>query len=261
MNDKVNNLVEVRDDDEVSRLLASLPRVEAPDDFLFGVKARIARRRTARVTWLSLRNVLAASAFVLIAFAVGIMYIIRSGSTTPSDIDAVSSTKNDITPKPDLRSINERDQSSPGSANLVVTRSEPDRTAASVPAEARSSNANRGTSVDLAAGSSTRIYPKGVGPNTASPQKAHDLQRERTFSAIEILDQLGAGTESSESGIRVTAIRENSIAAKSGLRKGDIVEAINKKPVSGKTTFSGQTSGSSVTVRRDGTSFEVGLKP
>jgi len=56
-------------------------------------------------------------------------------------------------------------------------------------------------------------------------------------------------------------VKKGSSAERSGLRAGDVVEGINDKPVSDKTSFNGKFAGKSVQVRRDGKIVRIDLKP
>jgi membrane-associated protease RseP (regulator of RpoE activity) len=77
--------------------------------------------------------------------------------------------------------------------------------------------------------------------------------------AKNVLTLIGVTATFNASGWNAVSVRVNSIAAHSGLRAGDVIEAINDQPVNEKTAFANRSILRSVRVRRDGKSIQVDL--
>jgi membrane-associated protease RseP (regulator of RpoE activity) len=75
-----------------------------------------------------------------------------------------------------------------------------------------------------------------------------------------ILDFVGIKASATEMGWIVNSVGKNTVAERSGVRAGDLIEAINGSPVTDGTLFSGSFMGKSVRVKRGGELVEINLK-
>jgi len=249
------------ENDPVRSLLGELKRVEAPGDFDFRVKARIASGRPAErsASWLpAMARVAVPLALLLVIggfFGYNALYPTNNVAVAP-----VVETQS-VLPVPDRKPV----ELAPAPSNDVVAKvneSKPvvtDSTVITKPTEKRivaAGPANKlpgGGSVDRASRISTTIRPKDPDPNHVGLPKGMDGAA--GVSARDILSRIGAGVDASG---KVGSVKQNSIADRSGLKAGDVVEAIDGQNVNEKTTFN--STGKSVRIRRGGTSLQIDLK-
>jgi len=254
----------IQDSDEaqISGLLGSLKRVEAPGDFGFRVRARIASARpsTGRGSWLPASAAVAAPLGLVLAVG---GYFTMTTIYSPATVSppAVADLRPAELPPLDVIDRNFVGESAPDVAALgpgteqspmVVQPREIDRAIVARPSVKRtgshlpSSDPGGGSEV-LASGIVNEIPPKGSnnGRNPADP-------------ARDVLSTMGADVGS---GWTLGNVKKGSSAERSGLKAGDVVEAINDKPVSDKTSFNGKFAGKSIRVRRDGKTVRIDLKP
>ena len=264
----------IQDSDEarISGLLGSLKRVEAPGDFGFRVKARIASARpsTGRGSWLPASAAIAAP--LGLALAVG-GYFTMTTVYSPATVSppALADIRPAELPPIEVIDRNFVAESEPSVA-AIETSSEPspvtqppeiERAVVIKPSVRRTSSHAPslnpgGGSMDITSGIGTEIMPKGSnqnGRNSADPT-ANGVNG--SLPAKDVLSSIGADVGS---GWTVGNVKKGSSAERSGLRAGDVVEGINDKPVSDKTSFNGKFAGKSVQVRRDGKTVRIDLKP
>ena len=260
----------------VAGLLGSLPRVEAPNDFDFRVKARIAAGRPARVSWFP--------TVVRVAIPLGLVlsvggYFGYQAVYQPASVEvaAVANTPaNSFAQRqPSIEASTPNSPSTLSSdsinAEKMVTKpqSVDDKMVASVsnsqirtpdPSNASVSDDRRGGSFDISHSDSKKVYPKGVDPRRRVLVTPREFEQPGAISAKDVLTQFGADVVYSGSGWRVADVKDNSAAQKAGLKSGDVVEAINDLPLNEKTSFKGQFSGKSIRLKRDGATVLVDLK-
>jgi membrane-associated protease RseP (regulator of RpoE activity) len=275
----------------VAKLLASLKRIEAPGDFNFAVRSRIARARNAgaRPIFNGLRRLIPAAIPVALLLAAGAFYIVRESGTevgsvapplaagadfaaaptqaaVPADAEQTISGGGSGASKADFGSIQPPTpaDSTASAANAKAVAGSSIRAGRTVEPNrfpndsAGREAASRGGSYVEAAKRGKIALPRGFTANPIIKQLPADVASDGAINVRDVLDRLGA--EAGED-LTISSVRENSIAAKAGLKAGDRIEAINGKPVNAKTSYRGQFDGNSVTVRRDGKAAEVILKP
>jgi C-terminal processing protease CtpA/Prc len=76
-----------------------------------------------------------------------------------------------------------------------------------------------------------------------------------------VLEFVGVRADFSNLGWKVKSVDSNSMAERSGVKAGDLIEAINGLPVTDGTQFSGSFTGKNLRVKRDGKTVEIDLKP
>ncbi|MGI8812193.1 MAG: PDZ domain-containing protein [Pyrinomonadaceae bacterium] len=262
-----------RDDRQVADLLGTLPRVEAPKDFDFRLKARMAQGRpSAAAAPFSLPVWLKFAAPTALLFIVGVFYFalpirdagpkgneITAQAASPMPVVAVTPT---IAPAPEIASVQP-----PISAPVTPSHLRPERIAVAqrtsmqkaMPARPAADANDGGGSIDRAVrGTSTTILPRGINTtpvNTAVTPPG--FANAPNVSVRDVFSQLGVDAEYSNGWV-VKNVRAHSVAGTAGLRSGDVIEAIDDKPIS-EVNEKGAFNGRAITVRRDGRSVKLTL--
>ena len=257
------------DSQRVVELLGSLQRVEAPSNFEFGMRAKMAagapERRSSLLTIL---KVAAPLSLVLVVVTLVLLY---------------GSWRNDVTvagptTEPTMNSIPEN-----ALRAAVPSIPEPERNsniAAAPPAQNRSVSdeirptlaindrrptrrIRRGGSLDQPGGASTdsMVNPAPVinPPDIPSGGSANSNSGQPDVPVSEVLGVLGISADRADGVWKVKSVSNGSLAKKSGIQSGDVIEAIDGQLLSGKTTLKGASSGKTCRVRRDGKPIEVKL--
>jgi membrane-associated protease RseP (regulator of RpoE activity) len=240
-------------DERISQLLGSLKRVETPRDFGFRVKGRIAARRQmkGRRLWLPASAAVAAPLGLVLAvggyFALTTVYspVTVQAPQIAEVIPAALPLTDVVVPSAPIvaraetsdNSVNETDDAQYRPANHVIV-SQP---------SVRRTNSSRVTS---------------IGPGGGSYVEASRESREinALLGTRDVLAKIGADANLSGASWTVNSVRQNSSAERSGLKAGDVVEAVNDQPLNANTSFNGKFAGKTVRVRRDGKVVQIDLK-
>ena len=258
------------EDDPVSRLLGGLKRVEAPGDFDFRVKARIAAGRPVDRTasWLpnAVRFAVPLGLLLLIGgyFGFNALYSFNKVDVPPiaevrSTIAApvIGAQSNESVTLPANPVIAERVEIKPTGTDSKINTGSPEKRIVSFkPSEGQPG----GGSYDEARRTPRQFYPKGIDPNRKL-LVPKDFEGNTRVAAKNILSFIGIDAVYSGSSWKVGLVKQNSIAERSGMKAGDVIEAINDLPLTEKTAFGNKFSGKSIRVRRDGKSMQIDLKP
>lgn len=272
-------------DEKVRRMLASLKQVEAPKDFEFRLKARIASARPkAYQTSYKRRLAFALPAFASIAVSAFVVLNMNS-SGNPERISS-------ITPATALSNF-AQPQNSPGefivAANTTVNKSPEDIpdadsnaqirkdekselsfTAVKLPEKPRNEIPKPASKVNRdGAGSKVRaltvieaIGPKGINLNpNANVDTPPDFNREKSFSVQELLSPLGVEVVAAENGKwKVKNVSRNSPAERSGIKADDIIETLDGKKLSGSSVRGKKIEVKKLGVKRAGAQVEINLQ-
>lgn len=239
-------------DEQISKMLGGLKRVDAPGDFNFRVTGRIAARQPVKKVgwWASPVRLAVPLAFLLLVggyFGFNALYSadkmgvapvaeIQPTNFTP-DPPAIPNEDSVVLPQNEVVTVG-TDPKQPGSADKEQI----------LHGKTPGSDRRRGGSIDVAGSENRLIYPRGVNPNAQLKVK-------------NLLEIIGVKAVFSRSGWRVDAVTENNIAARSGVKTGDMIEAINDQRLTEKTSFGNRFTGKSLNVLRDGKSLHIELKP
>lgn len=260
----------------VAGLLGTLPRVEAPNDFNFRVKARIAAGRPVRVSWLPTAARVAVPLGLVLS--VGGYFGYRSifqpaanDAVIVSNFNSASAPQPQTTPEIVSANITTETTGDSNSARLTVKPpTVDDKTLSSIGpvtdprvdligGDRRTTAKPRGGSIDESVKESKTIFPRGLNPHNRVLVKPRDFDGPGSITAKDLLTQFGADVVYSGNGWRIAAVKENSTAQKAGLKNGDVVEAINDQTLGEKTSFKGQFSGKSIRLKRDGATVTIDL--
>ncbi|MEQ1644505.1 MAG: hypothetical protein ABL959_13740 [Pyrinomonadaceae bacterium] len=257
-------------EEKVAAMLGSLKRVDAPADFDFRVRARIAQGRPAgaRTSWFPTFARVAAPAVMLAAvggyFGYSALYqsdevyvaeVVESGSTINSR--PASSSENVQPSEPVAKNTPDGILSEPAE-NVIEDRMTFGKDA-NVTREVKAIPANRRPSTDLNQGGS-REDAQGI-TNTISISPVANTGDSRptnarvSLSVLEVFGAMGIRASFSGTGWRVSSASGRAAAA--GLKTGDIIETVNGKSVGANTVFDEKFVGSAVRVKRDGITINI----
>jgi hypothetical protein len=250
-------------DEQISKMLGGLKRVDAPGDFNFRVTGRIAAGQPSKkAAWWA--NPARLAVPLVLLFLVGgyfgfnaIYSTDKIGVSPVAEIQPTNFTPDQpVAPRDDSVVIPQNeiavvgtDPKPPGAAEkpvIVLPRK-----------DVRPDNPGGGSRVE-ALSESRKIYPKGVNPD---PVGIKALGTGSQLKVKDLLEIIGVKAVFSRSGWRVDAVTENNIAARSGVKTGDVIEAINDQRLKEKTSFGNRFTGKSLNVLRDGKSLHIELKP
>jgi hypothetical protein len=271
------------DDAKVCQMLDALARVDAPKDFDFRLKARIASRKSQdfkpRLSPILLYAApLGLLIAVLAAVVINNLYSVDSRTTVPQVADNFT--------KPTIERINATESSQPGEKTIAASSSN-QTNSVNPPANPEDSDKiltsprdselavnpkNRksekfdsnsgGGSKDFAATNPGNIKPKGL--NDIKPREApKNFIVANPISVKEVLSVIGIEATFSDKKWKVESVRQNSQASSSGIRPNDVIEAIDESVLSNETiapSATGTFSGKKLIVVRGAEKIEIKLQ-
>lgn len=256
--------------EQVGALLGSLKRVEAPGDFDFKVRARIAKGRpsTSPGSWLP--------ASVKLAMPLGLMLMVGGYFA----FNAVYSPENANVPVvAEIPAANPQPMPfAPVIERPVLTSNQTVAAVTDVKAQETGDNTKslragirktsnstrstepRGGSVDSAVREGKTIFPAGANTVVKSPETPEPVFPAR-ITAKDSLKNMGITATFAAGGWKVESVAADSTAGRSGVKVGDTIEALNGKRLAEKATFDSGSDAKGVRVRRDGRTMIVDLRP
>lgn len=249
--------------DEVGELLGTLKRVDAPGDFDVRVRARIAKGRPAAGrSWPLVLARIGAPAAVLIALG---GYFGWSVLNQPVNVPAVADVQQPAQIEPSVREPIGQAPIAP--EDFLATRNPGPGLNSNVPVPGNRApdrvnpRDEEGFSEDFGITPGRRILPRGLDPDGVINVPAANISKNSRRSASEMLGMLGIAASCSAAGCRVGSVVTNSIAEKSGVKAGDVIESIDGRSLLGSASFSGSFSATNLRVRRDGSITNIALRP
>ncbi len=255
------------DENRVSRLLSAMKRVDAPKDFDFRVRARIATGRPATRPAFGLPAAIRYAIPLVLLVLIGVYFGFNAFyadkyvdvpvvAEAPIFSTVIEPPSNDgiVTP------------SNVGGEHAAVKRPEnltigpvvpPARKA---PSTVLPTNRTGGGSFDEAGREERKIYRGGFDPTSGSSANAKSIDHNVPIPAKDVLNLFGMNGTFGESGWKVESVTPDSLAGRSGVKSGDVIEAINDQALTEKTSFKGKFNGRTLRVRRDGASVQIVLK-
>ncbi len=272
-------------DVKIRQMIKNLSRVEAPKDFDFRVKARIAKANSTdfKPRFLPvLRYVLPLSVVVLVlTFAiVNGIYFGGSSSQTAQTVQPMSVENNTIQMDnspivmPEVAKVPVEAPSNSDSAdsnqpkvkvrqkeanpveeqNLVaiktLNKAKPESPKVKNDEDGRGS---RTISVDV---KPKVFYPRNIFPSELTEQEPNN-ENKNDILAKQILLPLGIEIASENGNRRVKSVKKESVAERSGVKVGDLVEAIDGETVSGDAVRGKKLEGKQITVTRGAEKVEI----
>lgn len=266
-------------------MLGGLPRIEAPKDFDFQLKARIARGRPAdgptSPLFPALRYVLPLSAVLILISIIalsGLYFVGERKVPEPESVESknpVPAPTETLAPKDETPSPNEVAEGKPAPENPEVEPLVPKKEAPEKPFndETARKRKNDGGSRDVISappkiisvpddGRGSNVFsssdgrtigPKGTDSNRPIPEQ----EVKTTTGVAEMLDFSGIKAAPENDRMTVRSVRKNSIAERSGVRVGDVIEAINGDPVTGEPLSGRSVTVKTLTILRKGQRKEI----
>ena len=261
---------------KVAELLSGLTRVEAPSNFEFGVRARIAEGAPSGRSILFPALKLAAPLSLVLLVAVIVVFYPTSPNVDTVKVDDPSSiTAPSEAPSTAVRSEVSNNSERVSGPHAPESPGEPVANPP-VPHEIKPTVARHDSNtgrrprtggVDNPSGGASRV--DALKPaNTINPPEFRATNRSTQNSnsgsqtdipVREVLGIIGVSADPGDDGWKVTSTVDGSIARKSGIQSGDVIEAIDGRDVTSSTTFKGAFGGKTIRVRRDGKSLDVKL--
>ena len=252
------------DEQNVSRMLSTLKRVDVPKDFDFHLKARLANASQEDYRPVRLFPILKYAMPLALFLFVGAAFVLTN-SYTGWNVPSVSELPSTSGP-----SVVVISNSGPqAGVNSVPTRVPDSELVAESPMtstkdfEARSTKDSKlpksssppsryirdGGSYD----STQKNSPDPIGPpgfgNSNSAKNPSGPGVSGPLETRQVLRNLGIDSSFGENGWTVKSLVKNGVAERSGLRVGDLMEAVDDKPIA--TLYDGSFSVKSISVRRD----------
>lgn len=261
-------------DEAVRNLIAGLPRLEAPGDFDMRVRARIAAGRPAGTSWLTPLVRVAVPAALLLAIG-GYLgyYALYQNVATSEPVAGVRSTDPELMSKPDGEGVvkpTDQQMSDSIAKQPANDRTDnridvsPNTTDPSMDGRRKSGskvrNPGGGTyDEDLALREGHRLLPRGLDANMRRVTNVD--AGGNGISPKDVFETIGVVASYTSDAWKVGSVTPNSMADKSGVKAGDIIEAINDQTLAEKTSLGRTFTSKSVRVRRDGRTIKLDLKP
>lgn len=264
-----------RDDARVRDLLGSLERVDAPKDFDFKLKARIANGAPKDVqprVFPILRYAAPLGLAVIILAVIvfnGLYSFDRNSVPTIASNSAANPVENlslpDNSQPQFVAASNTEDLKNPAAETFDVNKfsgnSKNELTENLRKPKSASQDEKNGGGSTLKAGTQPKIFlPPGISSN-----KTIEAPKDLTsaLSVKDVLSLIGVEGNFSDNKWKVEAVRQNSQAERSGVKVNDVIEAIDEKDLSTgtiSTDSKGTFSGKKLTVVRGGERLEIKLQ-
>lgn len=270
--ENVKNETEIlnAEDDKLRVLCSSLKSVEAPKDFDFKLKARIANSKTSDFEprfGFVFRYVLPAFFVILLfglfAYNSGLFSstekspLVASGevpSTNPAlpqnvAVQNFSPTENKSSPKEDSPAL-PADQNLPKVSESMVAQSDPKNSTPVKKSELKKEVEFKGN-IESTSRAANVILPNGFNQKPVFQNSPND-DKSNALSVKGVLAAIGINVEVENNKWSVKSVTANSVAERSGIRQNDSIEAIDEKPLDSETAFGKTISVRAVTVSRGG---------
>jgi len=274
-----------REQTQVWLMVDNLKRVDAPNDFDFRVKARIAQGKPMVVQprfFPVLRYVLPLGLIVLILGAVVFNTSYFSGNTT-SPIAKTAATPTPLvtdnpansfpTPEQVVATINPL-QSLPGENNAAedlnvkpVNKEREltfvaDKSTPKISTESRRANLKNnsgGGSFDRTFSSPKILTPENLNPNR-KVEALPNAGNQNSITDVQVLSFIGIETVAENGGKKVKSVKPDSLAERSEVKVGDVIEAIDGKRIGDKPVEMEKFESKKLTVVRDAKKIEIVLQ-
>ncbi len=251
-------------EERISMLLSALPRVEAPGDFGFRVKARIADGRHAQSSAKWLPTVIKTAVPLGLAVFVGGYFALTSLYIPNDPVAPLAAVE---TAEPVRVHIQEQSIGAQVQPPLVLDKVSEEAKTPSVSDRARETAAkasaikrpvSRKTATDsddsgsyVEAASDARKLSPGADPAN-KPETVV-----KGTPAGEILTRIGVNALFGESGWKAESVSPNTVASRAGVKAGDIIESVDDQDMTDLGSVAKPATGKKLRVKRDGKSVDI----
>ena len=241
------------DERRIAELIGTLRHVEAPGDFDTHVRARIAARRDKKPS-ISWRPVLAGVVAAAMLAFVGYLGVRSFAPNAPEpNVSQTTATKQPSSVQNQHSIVAPTPAPSVSQAPQTVASDKRPTTNKLLPP------AQQGGSIDEASKDAHRPFAKEYVPSQHRPGDNSGLGTAE-IPVTMVLEAIGVRA-TWKGGWQVNSVEPKNVAGRSGVRPGDIIDAINGQPLSETTSFKGSFSGKSIRIRRDGAVLDLAFKP
>jgi hypothetical protein len=256
MNREVHNEQEVLDKDEqaVSGLVAGLKSVEAPANFERRVMVKIAegQPRRSRSLFALPSIAYAVPALLVLLIATFVVFKLSKPDAARPEPNVTAGTSRPAETKPSFVPTPVPEPTTVALEQPPITPNPPSGNNKQKPLMASTvSNSNRGGSYDETVREKKRPNPEGIEPNSPSSANRDDVMTSSSIPVSQVFDMLGISVETGDAW-RVSKVRENGAADKSGVKAGDVITAFDDHDINAGSGSINFGSISKITVRRDG---------
>ncbi len=281
MNNEQENLS--RNDEKIRQILGSLEKVDAPGNFDFQLKSKIANTKSTRKK-LEFWRYFAIGAPSLACLALVAFFAFNRNIPPPQNnvAEAKEPQKIESLPvnnvkQPEVPSVEVAVQTTPETTNFkkeskiiepkivedtVIAKADKPK---NVGLENKKVLPKKPVVKDNFAGEITSaatdiqkpILPKGLNGN--SPNLKIN-ETDTVFEIESLLNDLGIETTAENGKLKVKSVRKNSSAERSGIKNNDLIEAIDNQKIAPKETRKKSFDAKSINVTRDGKTLELKLQ-
>lgn len=261
------------DERKIGEMCRTLKQVEAPKDFDFKLKARIANSKAGdfaprRRFIPAMRYALPALALILV---LGLLAY-NGGFLSPGNNSTIAGSsfapQNTSQPQNDTVSSVAPPTTSTNANTTALPATQdspkPDQVAiiqpkkASVETPRRPKENENGGSTDKSQKETPLLIPQFT-PRSL-PQVPQDEESTNPIPVREVLSVNGINAAFENGKWTVKSVTPNSLGDSSGIKENDVIEAIDDQPVSGTTVFNKIVSGKTITVTRNGQKSVIKLQ-
>jgi hypothetical protein len=274
--EKSPNETEILNADErrVAEMCRILKKVEAPKDFDYHLKARLAARKARDFQprfGFAFRYALPALGLILVlgllAYTGGFLsssnnsMVVRSTEAPPNlplpENPAVSS----YAPTPQAADASQNvlpvNQSVPLTPVIAAAPRSPKKTEAA--GRVRNVSDEATSSEDKTFRTTEVLQPKGFEQNS-QPSNSQNADKPNPISIKDVLSIMGISADFANGKWTVKSVAANSVGENSGVKANDVIEAIDEQSLSSETVFTKLVNGKSLTIRRKGEKSQINLR-
>ena len=262
------------DDERLREMCRTLKKVEAPKDFDFKLKARIANAnptdfqpRFGFAFRYALPALLLIFVFALLAYNGGFLssndkpFVVDSSTTPPNPALPQNSMVSSLsTPEPNPNANAAVLPANPNSSKVLETEvdvSKSQRT--QIERNRKSKNDDSGRSEDKSWKKAPDIRPKGFEQNIV-PQELQPDEKTNPISVKDVLLINGINADFENGKWKVKSVTTNGVGEASGVKANDVIESIDDQPLAAETSFNKVVKGKTVTVTRNGEKLQIKLR-
>jgi len=255
---KTEQIPNAESDERIANIVGDLKRVEAPENFEYAVKARIARGepKDSRGAFAILKVAIPAAALALLA-----IFLYSAGYVS-------SGIGPDLVKDPTIQNVEHANGAVGTDGVAPVEQPGHKGTVASLPNNSNSKNRvgstdlpskapEGGGSYDSANPDTKDKLPLGFDPDQKRPGREQDLNTQRAIPVQNILQMVGIDAEFRGARCIANSVTDKSPAERAGVKSGDVIEAMNDIPITPSTAFKGGIVVESIRVNRAGRSIKL----
>jgi hypothetical protein len=262
------------DEKKLREICRSLKKIDAPKDFDFKLKARLANAKPADFQprfGSAFRYALPALAVILVLGLVAYIGGFRSSDNKSLIVESPLVPQNSTTlPQNSAVSSFTPPETSrqPDNTAAVPKPDSPDISEKSRPQVAGASTRTRkrdlpkaGKDNFIGSRDSALTQPKVPDFNVLkNPGNLQTVPSSNPITVKEILSTNGISADFENGKWKVKSVTANSLGESSGVRENDIIEAIDSQPLSAETVFDKTVKGKTITVMRNGEKTQITLR-